>query len=83
MLIPNGISYVRKSITLSTRSAEANNAYQMLVHVNPQTAKTSTYNAAFNASMTGYCAEIFVLHLRHLPRSASQLNTGIMSYQLS
>lgn len=39
-----------------------------------------TYKIPFAASIRGYWTESFAPHLRHFPRRARKLNTGIMSY---
>ena len=40
------------------------------------------YIVAFNASISGYCIDIFSLQLRHLPPRIIKLITGIKSYHL-
>ena len=49
----------------------------------PKRHTQATSSSIVSSSTAGYCIEIGALQLRHLPRSASQLNTGMFSYQLS
>ena len=78
-LTPIGISYVLKSMTLSTISAEVNKQYITESILQPFTKKISTYQTPLSPSTKGYWRDICVLHFRHRPRKNMYEKSGIRS----
>ena len=79
----SGSSCVRRSMPDSAIRKPVNTIAPKPCQPNPKRHTQTTISSIVSSSTSGYWIEIFVLQPRQRPRSASQLNTGMFSYQLS
>src|SRR5690606_24340864 len=76
----SGNNCVRRSMPDSAIRKPVNTIAPKPCQPKPKRHTQATISTIVSSSTSGYCAEIGALQLRHLPRSASQLNTGMFSY---
>src|SRR3546814_1840620 len=76
-------SCVRRSMPASAIKKHVSTIAPNPCQPNPHCHTHATTSSIVSSSTSGYCGEIGARHERHLPRSASQLNTGTFSNQLS
>src|SRR5690606_13592791 len=76
----SGNSCVRRSMPDSATRKQVSRQAPKPCQPKPNCQTQAAHSSAVTSSTSGYCTEIGALQLRHLPRSASQLNTGMFSY---
>src|SRR5687768_9582691 len=79
----SGSSCVRRSMPDIDIRKPVNTMAPNPCHPKPKRHTHATNSNIVSNSTSGYCGEMGALQLRHFPRSASQLKTGMFSYQLS